>query len=132
MRTLANRWLLYADADRRACDHLLESSGLESIVAFHAQQSIEKSFKVLLVYLDEDPPRVHDLTRLAFLVSRKIQDPTHDSDMLARITQYYTQSRYPLAIEAGRTLQPSREDATAMVAYAKRVYEFVKKTISEV
>ena len=129
MKELAERWLSYADADRQACNQLIGSPGLESIVAFHSQQTIEKSYKALLVYIDENPPRVHDLTRLVSLVMARIDDPTYDANLLARISQYYTQSRYPLTIEADGKSTPSAEETRAMVDHANRVYEFVKETI---
>ena len=72
MKELADRWLSYADTDRQACSQLLGSPGLESIVAFHSQQTIEKSYKALPVFLDQSPPRIHDLTRLAGFVTAVI------------------------------------------------------------
>jgi HEPN domain-containing protein len=130
MKELANRWLSYADTDRQACSQLVGTSGLESIVAFHAQQTIEKSYKALLVFLDQSPPRIHDLPRLAGFVTAMIDDPTYDAAVLARITQYYTQSRYPLTMEADEKAIPSVEETREMVAHANRVFEFAKGTIA--
>lgn len=131
MKELADRWLSYADTDRQACSQLLGSPGLESVVAFHSQQTIEKSYKALLVFLDESPPRIHDLMRLSGFVSGKIKDPTYDGAMLARITQYYTQSRYPLTMEADEKAVPSAEETREMVAHANRVFQFARETIAK-
>lgn len=129
MRKLAERWLSYADADLRVCEQLLGSDGLESGIAFHAQQAIEKSYKAILVYHGQEPPRIHDLTRLAALVSDLIEDPFSDFDLLDRISQYYIQSRYPLMLETKDTPEPSADDARSMVSHAKALTDFARAKI---
>jgi HEPN domain-containing protein len=107
----------------------LSKAELASIVVFHAQQTIEKSYKALLVYYGQSPPRVHDLSRLAMLVGRLVEDPTYDPDVLERITQYYVQSRYPLMYEAYSSTEPSSAEVEAMVWHAKRVFDFASTNI---
>lgn len=131
MKELADRWLSYANTDREACSQLLGSPGLESIVAFHCQQTIEESYKALLVLFDQSPPRIHDLTRLAGFVTALIDDPTFDPVVLARITQYYTQSRYPLTMEADEKAIPAVEETREMVVHANHVFDFAKETLAK-
>ena len=126
MRELAKRWLSYATTDLRVCEHLLGSDGLESGIAFHAQQAIEKSYKAILVYHDQDPPRIHDLTRLASLVSEHVEDRVSDLDLLDRISQYYIQSRYPLMMETKDAPEPDTDAVESMVSHAKAILAFAR------
>lgn len=64
MKGLAKSWLGFANEDRIACERLLDTGGIEGVVAFHAQQVVEKSLKAVIVAAGSQPPRVHDLTRL--------------------------------------------------------------------
>ncbi len=57
MKEPAKQWLLYADTDRRTCEQLVGTDGLESVVAFHAQQTIEKALKAIIVFRDQTPPQ---------------------------------------------------------------------------
>ena len=80
MKELAKQRLLYAETDRRACEQLVDTAGLEAVIAFHAQQTIEKALKAIIVYHDQTPPKVHDLVRLAAIVRNVDEVPITDTD----------------------------------------------------
>ncbi|MFO8064625.1 MAG: HEPN domain-containing protein [Spirochaetia bacterium] len=65
MKEPARRWLTFANKDRQTSEQIKDSQGLRAIAAFHIQQMIEKSLKAILVCQGQNPPRIHDLVRLA-------------------------------------------------------------------
>lgn len=87
MRELARQWLAYADTDRKTCETLIETDVLESVVAFHAQQTIEKALKALIANSGQTPPRVHDLVRRRALTGNEDEVPVRDMNVFLRINQ---------------------------------------------
>ncbi len=49
MKKLAKEWLKYDQMDLLTIERIIDEEHLTNIVAFHAQQCIEKSFKALIV-----------------------------------------------------------------------------------
>ena len=121
MKELAKHWLTFADKDRQTCEQLKDMPGLRTIAAFHVQQMIEKSLKAILVCQDRNPPRIHDLARLAALVTATTGELVVDTDELERINQYYTLSRYPQALETDGSDEPSGLEIDAMVSTGRKI-----------
>lgn len=82
MKELAERWLDYAERDRRTCEQIKEASDLASVAAFHIQQLIEKSLKALLIYSGANPPKIHDLVRLSAECTERFADLPTDECLL--------------------------------------------------
>ena len=57
-------WLAFALGDLESARSQPGRSQRPRIVAFHAQQAVEKALKAALVLADIDPPRTHDLNAL--------------------------------------------------------------------
>src|SRR2546428_11206533 len=62
---------------------------------FHAQQCAEKYLKALLVSCRQAFPRTHDLVALHNLCTQNSLSVPIDPDLLARLTAYAVQVRYP-------------------------------------
>lgn len=129
MKELARRWLAFADKDRQTCEQIKESRGLRAIAAFHVQQMIEKSLKAILVCQGQNPPRTHDLVRLAALVTAAVGKSVVNPDELERINQYYTFSRYPLALEMDASEEPSAQELTSMVSTGRTVLDRTRQLV---
>ncbi len=72
MKQLAKEWLNKADEDFRVAERELAAEPPAfGAVCFHAQQAVEKGMKALLVDLDVDFPRTHDLKFLLNLIKSK-------------------------------------------------------------
>ena len=99
MKEPARRWLTFANKDRQTCEQIKDSQGLRAIAAFHSRQMIEKSLKAILVCQGQNPPRIHDLVRLAAVVTAATGELVVNADELERINQYYTFSRYSQAFQ---------------------------------
>jgi len=116
------RWLRYAREDLDASQAALIEEGLwvPRHACFMAQQAAEKAIKALLVYLNIDFPRRHDLDALRNLVPEEWsvkQAPLS----LQRLTEWAVESRYP-----GDMPDPDDDDAALAVKTAREVYELVE------
>jgi HEPN domain-containing protein len=129
MKELARRWLTFADKDRQTCEQIKDSQGLQAIAAFHAQQMIEKSLKAILVSEGQNPPRIHDLVRLAALVTAAIGELVVNADELERTNQYYTFSRYPQAFRTDAGEEPSASDLESMISTGKKILDQARELV---
>ena len=48
MKETTQEWIKYAKADLLNCELILNEAVLTNIIAFHAQQAVEKAFKALM------------------------------------------------------------------------------------
>ena len=61
----AKAWLRKAESDLLSADNNLGAVQIPfDVVCYHCQQGTEKHLKALLVFLDVQPPRTHDLLAL--------------------------------------------------------------------
>ena len=54
---MSKEWLKASKLDLENIKYIIEVEHLTSVVAFHAQQSIEKSFKALIEYQNKKIPK---------------------------------------------------------------------------
>jgi HEPN domain-containing protein len=111
MRTFTLEWLKASNDDLLTISKLLNDAHLTHIVAFHAQQSIEKSFKALLEEAELEIPKIYKLKKL--YKQYFIKDFTCDENLLATLDELYIESRYPgdfgLLPEGKPTLDNAKE-----------------------
>jgi HEPN domain-containing protein len=89
-------WLQHAEADLRYARLGRREPGiLLSLVAFHAQQAIEKALKALLVADHVDFPRTHDLEELLTIIQRAGRRWPPVLDNVKELTPMAVQTRYP-------------------------------------
>ena len=112
-----NRWLRYAEEDLRTAESLLK---LPQAVPRHAcwlaQQAVEKALKAVLIALQIDFPRTHDLDVLRNL----LPDGWHLKDThpdLVNLTEWATEARYP-----SDWAEPTDEEAEGAVEQARAVW----------
>ena len=81
-------------------------------VLFCCQQAAEKALKaVVIARTGKLAPRIHNLPRLAELAGVALDPPR--LDLLADLSNYYVQTRYPDEIESvGQETDPQRVQAT--------------------
>lgn len=122
----ARRWLGYARDDLAAAELLLNQPGVPPRYAcFQAQQAAEKAIKVVLVYLQLDYPKRHDLDFLRDLVPEGWRVKTDHPD-LARLTEWAVEARYP-----GDWADPTAADASRAVEQARAVVASVARDLVE-
>jgi HEPN domain-containing protein len=120
-------WLDRAKTDLRAADHdATADPPITADIAFHAQQTVEKSLKAFLSWNDEPYRKTHNLVELGE------QCAALDSSLeplLRRatvLTEYAWKYRYP-----GEAQEPDIVEAAAATALARDVFEAVLERIPE-
>lgn len=122
MKDTTQQWLNLVKTDLRTCEKLLDDDFLTNIVAFHAQQVIEKCFKAIIEEEGLQLPRIHTVVRLYGSVSTLITFPV-DSVLLQIADTVYTTSRYPSDLGLVPEGKPSKELAVRLYEFAKYIYE---------
>ena len=114
-RVLALEWLKAVESIR----YIIHAEHLTNIVAFHAQQTIEKSFKAILEFENAPFMKTHNLEKLYSLLGKK---PKIEMDGLMLINELYIESRYPGEMGLLPHGKPSLEDAKEFHAFAEEVF----------
>jgi HEPN domain-containing protein len=94
MKQSTKNWLKAADDDLLAIENLITREELTNIVAFHAQQCIEKTFKAVLEEYNIPVIRTHNIETLYLKASGKIAIEV-DQKVIAELDKLYLDSRYP-------------------------------------
>ncbi|ALG69613.1 hypothetical protein VY88_12470 [Azospirillum thiophilum] len=131
LRVGADAWLATASVDLRAGRACLSVS--EPIVAaatYHCQQAAEKLVKAVLVWLDRDVPRSHDIDSLVMRIPHDL--PVRGCLLpLGRFTAYATLYRYPG--ESGDvTDEPTAEEVSGWLDEIEAVRDSIGSFISAV
>ena len=93
------------------------------LVAYHAQQCVEKYIKAYLVYLCVDFPYTHDIFQLMQLLG-KDEQWTKEIQNAKDLTIYGVSSRYPEENE-----KITKEEADQAVNIANNVKKVVRKAL---
>lgn len=114
------RWLQYAEEDLLAAEAALgREDTFPRHVCWLAQQSAEKALKAVLVFLQVDFPRSHDLDALRNLIPDgwrlKVEHPD-----LASLTEWAVEARYP-----GDWPDAVEADARSAARQARAIWESV-------
>ena len=120
------RWLRYANEDLITAEILLRQPDVPPRQAcWCAQQSAEKALKAVLIFLEVDFPRTHDLNILRSLVPESWQLKTMHPD-LASLTGWAVEARYP-----GEMPEATNADASEAVEQARTIWTSVSTAFSE-
>ena len=118
-RVLALEWLKAAYDDLESIRYIIHADHLTNIVAFHAQQTIEKSFKAILEFENTPFVKTHNLEKFYSLLEKK---PEIGMDELMLVNELYIESRYPGEMGLLPHGKPSPEDAKEFFAFAEEVF----------
>jgi len=122
----SRRWLRFSLEDLSEAKRLVSN---EEYIPRHAcwlaQQSVEKALNAILIFLQIDFPRKHDLDALRNLIPDgwKIREEHPD---LAELTEWAVLARYP-----GDWPDPSPTDARRAVKQARSVWETIAGEFSD-
>ena len=120
------RWLRYAEEDLTTAETFLGHPHVPPRQScWCAQQSAEKALKAVLIFLEIDFPRTHDLNVLRNLVPDSWQLKAAHSD-LASLTGWAAEARYPSEMP-----EPTRADASTAVEQARAIWTSVSTTLTE-
>jgi HEPN domain-containing protein len=125
MRKEAEAWLAIAAEELQSAEYLAEKK-IFRMVCYHAQQSVEKTLKALLVERDIDIPRTHnilDLNSAAKKLGYDVKLSEEDSVFLNSIYR----ARYPADLGLTSAGEPTDKDAAKSLLIAKKMAEWSKK-----
>ncbi len=124
---LAKEWLKSSHIDLESVKYIIEVEYLTSIVAFHSQQSIEKSLKALLSYNQLDVPKIHSLTKLFKICEDDIEN--ENFDLISILDSLYIESRYPGDMGLLPHGRPTLKDAGEFYGFALNIFQEVCKKL---
>ena len=119
-------WVEKAEHDLQAAEYLcrLGEAAPPDVVCFHAQQSVEKYLKSLLVLAQVPVPKTHDIEKVRALIPDSVRISLMPAEM-RELTGYAAQMRYPGYASV------SFEEAQAAVELARRVRGEVRGTLPD-
>ena len=126
MNEVVQEWINKAEGDYLTATREADASPPNyDAVCFHAQQCIEKLLKALLTTKGITPPKTHDLTVLANLLSCACPEWSWPIEPLRLLSSAAVMFRYP-----GESAGPEEADATLAACKEIRAYllEFLLET----
>ena len=94
----AKAWLLKAENDLLSADNNLAANQIPfDVVCYNCQQAAEKYLKALLVLLNVQPPRIHDLLALLQDIRKYLKTPVPNGieSSCVILNPYGVEIRYP-------------------------------------
>jgi len=131
MKKATNEWFISAESDLLLIKEILGIENLTHLSAFHAQQTVEKSFKAVIEEFDLGFIKTHSLETLYNLVKKKFPGQL-DTDILIMLDQLYIDSRYPGEMGLLPGGKPSLSEAAEFYKFAWMVIEASKKACSSI
>jgi HEPN domain-containing protein len=123
---LVQEWLERANDDELNARSIFNhKDGTENAVCFLCQQSTEKLLKALLIFKNTEPPKVHDLLKLASLLEKSGVVLSELIDDLTNLDKFYISTRYP-----GEYEKYSWVDAQNALASLEKIKKLVENSIS--
>lgn len=124
IKKLVGQWLRKADHDLVVADAVRENAEGADLIAFHAQQAIEKALKAVLTAHQIPFPKTHDLLTLIDHLSEVPSFLNDKRGTLETISLYGVAARYP-GIE-----QPTHEAALDALATAEKIVQRIRTQLS--
>ena len=123
MKAITKEWLKASRDDILIIEQIINIEHLTHMVAFHAQQAVEKTLKALIEEYEIDIPKIHKLIRLKKILSDKL---TIENDLLLeKLDELYIDSRYPGDMGLLPNGKPTLEDAKEFYDFAQSIFEKV-------
>lgn len=122
IRTIRS-WVLKAENDFKNAEHTLRMRPDEcpyDTVCFHAQQTVEKYLKALLVSEAIDFPKTHDIGELVDLLPTSLKPPLNIEEQ-DKLSEYAIAGRYPEDIET-----ITADEASEVMAAARRARDWAR------
>jgi HEPN domain-containing protein len=128
MKRITSDWLISAESDLQLIDEIILKENLTHLSAFHAQQSVEKSFKAVIEEFDLGVKKTHSLEMLFSKVKEKVV-LNLEKDILILLDQLYIDARYPGELGLLPEGKPNLKEAQIFFDFAKDVYRAIKKEL---
>lgn len=131
MKEIVEHWLNAAQDDLRVIARITPDEFLTHMVAFHAQQCIEKSLKAVVEEYELGHIRIHNLTRLFEIVRPKISFDV-EAIWIEKLDKLYVDARYPAELGLLPNGKPTLGDARRFGDLARKVFTAVQSHLETV
>lgn len=122
LNPLVQEWTRHADDDELNARSIFKhKDGTANAVCFLCQQTAEKLLKSILVFLQKETPKIHDLLTLKDLLAKYGINAEDLKKDLATLNGYYIGTRYP-----GEDEDFSWQDAEEALKSLDKIKNFVK------
>jgi HEPN domain-containing protein len=128
MRKATLQWLESAEMDLANIAQIIHLEHLTPVVAFHAQQCVEKCFKAVIEEHAGKVPKDHSTLRLYGLV-RGLMAVEVDVGLLTDLDNLYIDSRYPGELGLLPCGKPTVEDAREFSEAAHRIHSLIVRSL---
>lgn len=126
VRELVMEWMRRARSDLILANMVENEEIAPEIIAFHAQQAVEKALKALLIQRQVDFPRTHIIGVLLTLCKESGYRFEENVEEAARMSDYAVIARYP-----GEMSEVTRQEAKTTADLADQVFDWVERQIEE-
>jgi len=116
-------WLKSAYGDLQNIKYILHDEFLTHIVAFHAQQAVEKTLKALIENKTNQVPKIHKLQNLIGKIDTILE---FEERILETLDELYTDSRYPGDMGLLPHGKPTLNDAKEFYIFAQNIFDNVR------
>ena len=130
MKNSALAWLSAAEDDLILIREICHNQSLTHLVAFHAQQAIEKSFKAVIEQHCDNVPRIHALETLLPKVLPYVSFDI-EFDLLEDLDKLYIDARYPGDLGLLPNGKPTLGDAAAFKELAEDIFRTISKSLDD-
>ena len=128
-KEISLEWLRDSYANLIVIEEIIHIEYLSHMVAFHAHQSIEKSFKAILKFHSKNMPIKHDLVHLKYLVSEYIE--IDNMDILEDLNILYRDSRYPTRFrKLLKSNKPTLKNAKEFHLFSNNIFDRVCRVLN--
>ncbi len=117
---IVKEWMKSAKLDLDCIHCMINEEHLTPVIAFHAQQAIEKTLKGWLEFKNVKTPKTHKLQSLFALAALDLEI---DEDLLIVLDDLYIDSRYPGEFGLLPEGNPTTEDAKQFYVLAEYVFD---------
>ena len=122
---VAQQWLRWADEDLALAEHTAADADVVARGAcVWAHQAAEKALKALLILRDIDPPKLHDLDRLAQRLPGD-EGSAFATIELPELTRWSIEGRYPADLD-----EATHADALKAIVVARQVLDVARSRIA--
>jgi HEPN domain-containing protein len=130
MKQLTREWLNAAGDDLTTIEKILDNEVLTNIAAFHAQQTIEKSFKAVMEEFEIGFIKTHNLQTLFLKIADHLALEVNEL-ILSELDRLYIDARYPGELGLMPFGKPSIGEAKDYYNQALQIKNQVEKILGE-
>ena len=128
MKTITRYWLNAANDDLLAMEAMSGRAEITNMVAFHAQQAIEKSFKAVIEEFNLGNIKTHQLENLYAKILPVLSGL--NETILAELDTVYIEARYPGDLGLMPHGKPSIKEATIYNQEALKIKQQVESLLT--